>query len=118
MFSTVNYVYIIPSFLAQNSITDDIICKLLHMLLNELASYFTLINVTRLKKLTSPQITVLCEFGMDVGICTKSKITKQHVLIKILTKISQVKFTEPGGRLNKKDGLTRYGNSHVKDKTS
>ena len=26
--------------------------------------------------------------------------------------------TGPGGRLNKKDGLTRYGNSHVKDKTS
>ena len=25
---------------------------------------------------------------------------------------------EPGGRLNKKDGLTRCGNSHVKDKTS
>ena len=24
----------------------------------------------------------------------------------------------PGGRLNKKDSLTRYGNSHVKDKTS
>ena len=24
----------------------------------------------------------------------------------------------PGGRLNKKDGLTRYGNSHVKDKTA
>ena len=23
-----------------------------------------------------------------------------------------------GARLNKKDGLTRYGNSHVKDKTS
>ena len=23
-----------------------------------------------------------------------------------------------GGHLNKKDGLTRYGNSHVKDKTS
>ena len=27
-------------------------------------------------------------------------------------------FGQPGGRLNKKDGLTRYGNSHVKDKTS
>ena len=27
-------------------------------------------------------------------------------------------FVQPGGRLNKKDGLTRYGNSHVKDKTS
>ena len=23
-----------------------------------------------------------------------------------------------GGRLDKKDGLTRYGDSHVKDKTS
>ena len=31
-----------------------------------------------------------------------------------------IRFTieSPGGRLNKKDGLTRYGNSHVKDKTS
>ena len=28
------------------------------------------------------------------------------------------KHSEPGGRLNKKDGLTRYGDSHVKDKTS
>ena len=28
------------------------------------------------------------------------------------------KNKEPGGRLNKKDGLTRYGDSHVKDKTS
>ena len=26
--------------------------------------------------------------------------------------------TAPVGRLNKKDGLTRYGDSHVKDKTS
>ena len=25
---------------------------------------------------------------------------------------------DTGGRLNKKDGPTRYGNSHVKDKTS
>ena len=25
---------------------------------------------------------------------------------------------ESGGRLNKKDGLTWYGDSHVKDKTS
>ena len=27
-------------------------------------------------------------------------------------------YAEPGGRLNMKDGLTRYGDSHVKDKTS
>ena len=26
--------------------------------------------------------------------------------------------TSPGGRLNKKDGLSRYGDSHVKDMTS
>ena len=25
---------------------------------------------------------------------------------------------ESGGHVNKKDGLTRYGDSHVKDKTS
>ena len=29
-----------------------------------------------------------------------------------------IKIKTTGGRLNKKDGLTRYGNSHVKDKTS
>ena len=28
------------------------------------------------------------------------------------------KVLNPGGRLNKKDSLTRYGDSHVKDKTS
>ena len=28
------------------------------------------------------------------------------------------KIKPSGGRLNKKDGLTRYGDSHVKDKTS
>ena len=29
-----------------------------------------------------------------------------------------IRQVSPGGRLNKKDGLTRYGDSHVKDKTS
>ena len=33
--------------------------------------------------------------------------------------VHQVPLYAPaGGRLNKKDGLTRYGDSHVKDKTS
>ena len=27
-------------------------------------------------------------------------------------------YMDPGGRLNKKDSLTRYGDSHVKDETS
>ena len=31
---------------------------------------------------------------------------------------ARVGSKSPGGRLNKKDGLTRYGDSHVKDKTS
>ena len=31
---------------------------------------------------------------------------------------TNVSCYDPGGRLNKKDGLTRYGDSHVKDKTS
>ena len=36
----------------------------------------------------------------------------------ILTGFHMVQKTTPGGRLNKKDGLTRCGDSHVKDKTS
>ena len=34
------------------------------------------------------------------------------------TKFLPDSFKRAGGRLNKKDGLTRYGDSHVKDKTS
>ena len=32
--------------------------------------------------------------------------------------VDQHHLRRTGGRLNKKDGLTRYGDSHVKDKTS
>ena len=35
-----------------------------------------------------------------------------------LNQIQMESVHETGGRLNKKDGLTRYGDSHVKDKTS
>ena len=37
-----------------------------------------------------------------------------------LNDMDDIKFmvTGSGGRLNKKEGLTRYGDSHVKDKTS
>ena len=41
--------------------------------------------------------------------------TMQNV---ILHNILHSRAWQPGGRLNKKDGLTRYGDSHVKDKTS
>ena len=43
-------------------------------------------------------------------------------IFKLLTencvKICVSMILTSGGRLNKKDGLTRYGDSHVKDKTS
>ena len=32
--------------------------------------------------------------------------------------VCNIGLLNTGGRLNKKDGLTRYGDSHVKDKTS
>ena len=35
-----------------------------------------------------------------------------------LEHVPNTQQTTSGGRLNKKDGLTRYGDSHVKDKTS
>ena len=38
-------------------------------------------------------------------------------MVNLVADINSVRF-DPGGRLNKKDGLTRYGDSHVKDKTS
>ena len=34
------------------------------------------------------------------------------------TRINVAEIKDPGGRLNKKDRFTRYGDSHVKDKTS
>ena len=51
------------------------------------------------------------------------RITKEAVLQGLNRYVSRfaMKFLvhqRTGGRLNKKDGLTRYGDSHVKDKTS
>ena len=51
--------------------------------------------------------------GNEIDITVDQKSVKSHL-------ISNQHFAcrRPGGRLNKKDGLTRYGYSHVKDKTS
>ena len=40
-----------------------------------------------------------------------------HIARASMTMVLNIQ-NKPGGRLNKKDGLTRYGDSHVKDKTS
>ena len=45
-------------------------------------------------------------------------ILKKHKNMCTFSVISQYKKMMQGDRLNKKDGLTRYGDSHVKDKTS
>ena len=47
---------------------------------------------------------------------TKSKL--EYMEVQILDPPTARIRQQPGGRLNKKDGLTRYGDSHVKDKTS
>ena len=47
------------------------------------------------------------------------ELIQYGVCVESVSKIIDFVYSfEPGGRLNKKDGLTRYGNSHVKDKTS
>ena len=62
----------------------------------------------------------------QVCICCTCRITQHYerswfaVLVMVPTwGLSQTcALRQAGGRLNKKDGLTRYGDSHVKDKTS
>ena len=56
----------------------------------------------------------------DNGYCLHMSTTSAILPMKYVpTYLETVKRPwRPGGRLNKKDGLTRYGDSHVKDKTS
>ena len=41
-----------------------------------------------------------------------------RMMLAVIKMKTLVIFKDTGGRLNKKDGLTRYGDFHVKDKTS
>ena len=55
------------------------------------------------------------------SVCLGGVIAKRYIAIStrnILWVLYLDGYKRPRGRLNKKDGLTRYGNSHVKDKTS
>ena len=68
------------------------------------------------------------DFHTNKFICEEQEITAIRLLILLKanywkhrefhTKNFIYEKQETGGRLNKKDGLTRYGDSHVKDKTS
>ena len=63
------------------------------------------------------EIEMSSERNGEIWALSKNILVTQH---SIYTKIcvSYNKQFSSGGRLNKKDGLTRYGDSHVKDKTS
>ena len=50
-------------------------------------------------------------------ICKVPSISSWCQCVKLHVWLNLIRY-KAGGRLNKKDGLTRYGNSHVKDKTS
>ena len=74
------------------------------------------------------------QYAFDIiGLLYTGHRTRLHIMVYILRHRHTFKLEEPqdlsrfcrlfwllssGGRLNKKDGLTRYGDSHVKDKTS
>ena len=50
--------------------------------------------------------------------CTKPSIGCKYVYGLLWVVLFIFVLMRSGGRLNKKDGVTRYGDSHVKDKTS
>ena len=59
-----------------------------------------------------PATTYYCIFKPDNLVNNFTQSHFQNLLV------VSFKSYDSGGRLNKKDGLTRYGDSHVKDKTS
>ena len=57
--------------------------------------------------------------GLPVQKLTARRLISRKVVdTAAVLRINQLLIWQAGGRLNKKDGLTRYGDSHVKDKTS
>ena len=62
--------------------------------------------------------------GLTLAVTLTYELSRSNVILTIWWPRSGVRIYQivtgvtSGGRLNKKDGLTRYGDSHVKDKTS
>ena len=54
-------------------------------------------------------LQILAISGFEISLVRSSETSKND---------SRTSGIPTGGCLNKKDGLTRYGDSHVKDKTS
>ena len=55
-------------------------------------------------------------FIIIITIWSCHRLKQDQIPVSVNTQIGNSNAS--GGRLNKKDGLTRYGDSHVKDKTS
>ena len=55
---------------------------------------------------------------IPVNALTSSSARSSSDIIVVMWYRQVICVNSSGGRLNKKDGLTRYGDSHVKDKTS
>ena len=68
------------------------------------------------------QRSVTRSFGVFFDLCLNKRLRRHSAYHDVIVISFQLAYcntsSEAGGRLNKKDGLTRYGNSHVKDKTS
>ena len=79
-------------------------------------------NGVDILELLSFQWIVLGLFWSEGFYRLKNEIYVRHSFVLHLLEFqsyAQIRLDwEPWGRLNKKDGLTRYGDSHVKDKTS
>ena len=60
------------------------------------------------------------DFEAGLWQITWIRVLQSHmnVMTSPIPDIHHIVSNPTGGRLNKKDGLTRYGDSHVKDKTS
>ena len=79
----------------------------------DLSICYTTVSHTSMAWKTSRAIIMACIWAAQLFQGCQFKFVLE------LVKLSVVLLPlNPGGRLNKKDGLTRYGNSHVKDKTS
>ena len=61
---------------------------------------------------------LLCKAFCLTNSITHTPVYDSLSFISLTQVASPDQTQQSGGRLNKKDGLTRYGDSHVKDKTS
>ena len=116
----IELIYIsLASFMHDRSIcianTIEMLCAWLHYFINNAPEIPQ--SCTKLYIYVAISIDVYNFFMLNVpfGVVQLNKrLNKTEEIVNYIKTLAP----EAGGRLNKKDGLTRYGDSHVKDKTS